>query len=65
MPQDGEVVSIHYIGLLEDGIEFDNSYSRNEPFVALSPMVIPGWEEAMRPDACRKSPRHHSPGYGL
>ncbi|MEI2609399.1 MAG: FKBP-type peptidyl-prolyl cis-trans isomerase [Candidatus Promineifilaceae bacterium] len=50
MPQDGEVVSIHYIGLLEDGIEFDNSYSRNEPvvFALGAGMVIPGWEEAVR-----------------
>ena len=30
-PQEGEIVSVHYSGTLEDGTEFDNSYNRGEP----------------------------------
>ena len=25
-------ISVHYVGTLEDGTEFDNSYKRNQPF---------------------------------
>ncbi|MBK9055395.1 MAG: FKBP-type peptidyl-prolyl cis-trans isomerase [Chloroflexi bacterium] len=49
LPQDGEVVTLHYIGYLADGTEFDNSYTRNEPvtFAIGRGMVIPGWEQAV------------------
>jgi len=49
LPQDGEVVTLHYIGYLVDGTEFDNSYTRNEPvtFAIGRGMVIPGWEQAV------------------
>ncbi|MCL4868320.1 MAG: FKBP-type peptidyl-prolyl cis-trans isomerase [Anaerolineae bacterium] len=48
-PQMGEVVGIHYIGYLDDGTEFDNSYFRNQPavFAVGRGMVIPGWEQAV------------------
>jgi peptidylprolyl isomerase len=48
-PQQGEVVSVNYRGMLEDGTEFDNSYDRGEPFqFALGEgMVIPGWDEGI------------------
>jgi peptidylprolyl isomerase len=48
-PQPGEVVSVNYRGMLEDGTEFDNSYDRGEPFqFALGEgMVIPGWDEGI------------------
>ncbi len=48
-PQDGDVVVIHYIGLLPDGGEFDNTYTRNQPiaFAVGRGMVIPGWEQAV------------------
>ena len=46
-PQVGDVVAVHYLGTLEDGTEFDNSYDRGEPFTF--PLgrrrVIPGWDE--------------------
>jgi peptidylprolyl isomerase len=49
IPQVGEIVSVHYRGMLEDGTEFDSSYSRGEPFsFALGKgMVIAGWDEGI------------------
>ncbi len=49
MAQEGEVVSVHYTGWLEDGTEFDSSRSRGTPFqFALGRgMVIPGWDEGL------------------
>jgi len=48
-PQPGDVVTVHYRGMLEDGTEFDSSYSRGEP--ATLPIgqgrVIDGWEEGI------------------
>ena len=48
-PQAGEIVSVHYRGMLEDGTEFDNSYDRGQPiaFPLGQGMVIPGWEEGI------------------
>ncbi len=48
-PQAGDVVTVHYRGQLEDGTEFDNSYSRGEPirFALGQGRVIPGWEEGI------------------
>ena len=49
VPQVGEIVSVHYVGTLEDGTEFDNSYSRGEPisFPLGKGQVIPGWDEGI------------------
>jgi peptidylprolyl isomerase len=48
-PQPGDIVSVHYRGTLEDGTEFDSSYSRGEPiqFPLGRGMVIPGWDEGI------------------
>ncbi|KAI3616103.1 macrolide-binding protein fkbp12 [Moniliophthora roreri] len=42
-----DIVSIHYVGTLEDGSKFDSSFDRGRPFqVELgSNTVIKGWEE--------------------
>lgn len=45
----GDIVSVHYVGTLEDGTEFDNSLNRGEPieFALGKGMVIPGWDEGV------------------
>ncbi len=48
-PQDGQSVSVHYTGWLEDGTMFDSSLSRGQPFsfsVGVG-QVIPGWDEGV------------------
>lgn len=49
MPEQGEVVAVHYTGWLEDGSSFDSSVSRGEPisFALGRQMVIPGWDEGI------------------
>ncbi len=48
-PQAGELVSVHYVGTLEDGTEFDSSYGRGEPitFPLGQGRVIAGWDEGI------------------
>ena len=48
-PQPGDIVSIHIRGMLEDGTEFDSTYSRDEPiqFALGQGMVLPGWDEGI------------------
>ncbi|KAJ9592136.1 hypothetical protein L9F63_001364 [Diploptera punctata] len=40
---------MHYVGTLEDGAEFDNSYSRGQPltFTLGSGQVIRGWDQGL------------------
>jgi FKBP-type peptidyl-prolyl cis-trans isomerase len=47
--KDGDTVSVHYIGSLQNGEEFDNSHKRGAPldFTVGSGMVIKGWEEGL------------------
>lgn len=49
MSNSGKNVAVHYRGTLDDGTEFDSSYSRNEPlrFVCMSGMMIPGFDKAV------------------
>jgi FKBP-type peptidyl-prolyl cis-trans isomerase 2 len=46
--QDGDIVSVHYIGTLDDGSQFDSSYER-EPltFEVGTDQVIAGFDEAV------------------
>lgn len=48
-PQPGDIVSIHIRGMLEDGTEFDSTYSRDEPiqFALGQGMVLPAWDEGI------------------
>jgi len=43
----GSQISVDYVGMLKDGIHFDDSYSRGQPFSFKvgSGQVIPGWDE--------------------
>lgn len=45
----GDTVSVHYIGTLQSGTEFDNSYKRGTPFsfTVGGGQVIKGWEEGL------------------
>lgn len=47
--QEGDVVSVHYAGRLQDGTEFDNSRSRGSAFEFQvgGGQVITGWEEGL------------------
>ena len=48
-PQPGDVVSVHYTGMLTDGTVFDSSRESNQPiqFPLGEGRVIPGWDEGI------------------
>ncbi len=45
----GDTLTVHYIGRLQNGQEFDNSYKRGAPFTFTlgEGRVIQGWEEGL------------------
>lgn len=47
--REGDTVTVHYIGTTRDGVQFDNSYVRGEPFSFTigDGKVIKGWEEGL------------------
>ena len=47
--QPGDLVTVHYVGVLSDGTEFDQSWDRGEPFPVTVRVgeVIPGWDEGL------------------
>ena len=49
-PDNGQLVTVHYIGTLEDGTEFDNSYKRIYPFEFIlgNNNVIPLWDMGIK-----------------
>lgn len=47
--KNGDTVSVHYVGTLQNGTEFDNSNKRGQPFefTVGGGQVIKGWEEGL------------------
>jgi FKBP-type peptidyl-prolyl cis-trans isomerase len=65
----GDTVSVHYVGTLPDGKEFDQSKKRGKPFDFQlgAGQVIKGWDEGvkgMKPGGKRKLTIPPSLGYG-
>ncbi|MBR4749689.1 MAG: FKBP-type peptidyl-prolyl cis-trans isomerase [Abditibacteriota bacterium] len=50
MVEDGDTVSVHYKGTLENGEEFDSSYKHGKPFgfTVGKDSVIQGWEQGIK-----------------
>lgn len=47
-PNADDIITVHYVGTLTDGTEFDSSYSRNEPNTFNLGGTIPGWIEGLQ-----------------
>jgi len=47
-PQMGQTVTVHYIGRLENGKEFNNSYNLGKPIDFKLGQVIEGWNEGLQ-----------------
>ncbi len=65
----GDAVAVHYVGWLEDGTRFDNSYGRGEPLALVvgAGQVIAGWDEGlvgMKPGGRRQLIIPAELGYG-
>jgi FKBP-type peptidyl-prolyl cis-trans isomerase len=46
-PQPGQSVKVNYIGWLENGKEFENSYKLGKPATFKLGRLIPGWDEGL------------------
>ena len=68
-PTKGQKIRVHYSGTLQNGITFDSSHRRNQPFEFIIGVgqVIPGWDEgviSMRVGGKRKLVIPPELGYG-
>lgn len=67
--EDGDTVSVHYTGWLEDGTKFDSSVDRDQPFETKigAGYVIAGWDigiVGMKTGGKRKLTIPYQLGYG-
>lgn len=67
--KNGDTLSMHYLGTLENGTKFDSSYDRNQPFEFTlgAGEVIKGWDQGilgMKVGEKRKLTIPSSLGYG-
>ncbi len=48
-PQEGDIVTLHFIGTLSDGTVFGDTYSSDQPVVVVfgREQLLPGWEEGV------------------